>query len=68
MSEAVICDECGKVLKSDSAIHCHDALVSGRKFVYGADICKECHDKFDWRYEPPYGWHAEIKKESGVRS
>ena len=66
MSDAVICDECGKIIKSNDALHCADALVSTNccsNLVYGADLCKDCQDKFDMKYDH-YGWHARPKKES----
>ena len=52
MSLAVICDECGKILKDTDALHCHDAVVSTNSrsnFVYGADICKDCQSKFNMK-------------------
>ena len=64
MSAAVICDECGKILKDTDALHCHDAVVSTNghsNLVYGADICKDCQSKFNMKHNY-YGWHARPKE------
>lgn len=64
MSAAVICDECGKILKDIDTLHCHDALVSNNghsNFVYGANICEDCQSKFNMEYDC-YGWHARPKE------
>ena len=42
MSAAVICDECGRILKSSDALHCYEVVTKEGRYVYGADICKEC--------------------------
>ena len=64
MSAAVICDECGRILKDTDALHCHVAVVSTNShsnLVYGADICKDCQSKFNMKYDC-YGWHARPKE------
>lgn len=61
MSAAVICDECGRVVKRSCAIHCFDAVIRSGEMVYGADICRDCRPLFVAMYD---GWlHLTYKKE-----
>ena len=64
MSNAVICDECGKVRKESNTLFCSDARVSSGEIVYGAHICDDCRGRFDTDYDM-YGWHAMLKEEGG---
>ena len=62
MSEAVICDECGRILKSSDALHCYEVVTKEGRNVYGADICKDCRPLFD--HKPGInGWKLSYKKE-----
>ena len=63
MSKAVICDECGRILKSSDALHCYEAVTKDGRTVYGADICKDCLPLFD-KNTDIYGWHLSYKKEA----
>ena len=62
MSAAVICDECGMLVKKSCALHCCDAVTKTNGKVYGADICKDCLPLFVKKYDV-YGWHLSYKKE-----
>ena len=62
MSKAVICDECGRVVKSSYALHCYELLTKEGLIVYGADICKDCLPLFDKKADV-HGWNLEYKKE-----
>ena len=62
MSKAVICDECGRILKSSDALHCYEVRTKEGLIVYGADICKECRPLFD-RKAGMQGWYLAYKKE-----
>ena len=65
MSEAVICDECGRILKSSDALHCYEVVTKEGRYVYGADICKDCRPLFD--HKPGInGWKLSYKKELKV--
>ena len=61
MSEAVICDECGRVLKSSDALHCYEVVTKEGINVYGADICKDCRPLFDQKADM-HGWKLTYKK------
>ena len=62
MSKAIICDECGRVLKSSDALHCYEATTKEGEIVYGADICKDCLPQFDKKTDIN-GWILSYKKE-----
>ena len=62
MSKAVICDECGRILKSSDALHCYEVRTNDGRTVYGADICKDCLPQFDKKTDI-YGWNLSYKKE-----
>lgn len=62
MSKAIICDECGRVLKSSDALHCFEAIMKDGRNVYGADICKDCLPQFDKKTDIN-GWNLSYKKE-----
>ena len=62
MSKAVICDECGRILKSSDALHCYEVRTNDGRTVYGADICKDCLPQFDKKPDI-YGWNLAYKKE-----
>ena len=65
MSKAVICDECGRILKSSDALHCYEVVTKEGRNVYGADICKDCRPLFD--HKPGInGWKLSYKKELKV--
>lgn len=66
MSKAVICDECGRVMKSCDALHCADAMTHANGLVYGADICKDCQPLFDAKPDV-YGWHLAYKEKGNVK-
>lgn len=63
MSKAVICDECGRILKSSDALHCFEAITKEGRNIYGADICKKCFPLFDTRFDVK-GWRLSYKKEA----
>lgn len=65
MSKAVICDECGRILKSTDALHCCEAITKDGRNVYGADICKDCLPQFDKKMDIN-GWNLSYKKELKV--
>ena len=65
MSEAVICDECGRILKSSDALHCYEAVTKDGRTVYGADICKDCLPQFDKKMDIN-GWNLSYKKDLKV--
>ena len=65
MSEAVICDECGRILKSSDSLHCYEAVTKDGRTVYGADICKDCLPQFDKKTDI-HGWNLAYKKELKV--
>lgn len=62
MSAAVICDDCGRVLKSSDALHCFEAITKDGRNIYGADICKDCLPQFDKKADI-HGWNLSYKKE-----
>ena len=62
MSKAVICDECGRILKSSDALHCYEVVTKEGINVYGADICKDCLPQFDKKADI-HGWNLSCKKE-----
>ena len=62
MSKAIICDECGRILKSSDALHCYEATTKEGEIVYGADICKDCLQQFDKKTDIN-GWILSYKKE-----
>ena len=62
MSKAVICDECGRILKSSDALHCFEAITKDGRTVYGADICKDCLPQFD-KNADIHGWNLAYKKQ-----
>ena len=62
MSKAVICDECGRILKSSDALHCYEVRTKEGLIVYGADICKDCQPLFDGKADI-HGWNLSYKKE-----
>ena len=62
MSAAVICDECGRILKSSDALHCYEAVTKDGRTVYGADICKDCLPLFDGKPDV-HGWNLSYKNE-----
>ena len=67
MSAAVICDECGRLVKHSGALHCYDAVTKTNSKVYGADICKDCLPLFDKKFDI-CGWHLykkEDKRDNG---
>lgn len=50
MSAAVICDECGRIVKRLDALHCVEAQTHANGLVYGADICNNCRPMFDTKF------------------
>ena len=62
MSAAVICDECGRLVKDSGALHCCDVVTKTNHKVYTADICKDCLPLFVKKFDV-YGWHLFYKKE-----
>ena len=62
MSTAVVCDECGRLVKDSGALHCFDVVTKTNGKVYAADICKDCLPLFVKKYDV-YGWHLSYKKE-----
>ena len=66
MSEAVICDECGRIVNRRDAMHCAEAKTHANGLVYGADICNVCQDLFDayFRFD---GWHLTYKEQGNVK-
>ena len=62
MSAAVICDECGRLVKKSCALHCCDAVTKTNGKVYGADICTDCLPLFVKKFDI-LGWHLSYKKE-----
>ena len=64
MSKAVICDECGRILKSSDALHCYEVRTKEGLIVYGADICKDCQPLFDGKADM-HGWNLSYKKMKG---
>ena len=60
MSEAVFCDECGRLLKRRDCFSVIKAIMSDDSVVFGAHICGDCRDKFSFdndayraRYKKP---------------
>lgn len=56
MSAAVICDECGRIVKRYDVLHCAKAKTHANGLVYGADICNACLQLFDKSFRAD-GWH-----------
>ena len=63
MSAAVICDECGRLVKKSCTLHCYDAVTKTNGKVYGADICIDCLPLFGKKFDV-FGWHLFYKKEN----
>ena len=66
MSSAVICDECGRIVKRRDALHCVEAKTHANGLVYGADICDACQELFDKRFRAD-GWHLTYKEQGDMK-
>ena len=66
MSEAVICDECGRTVKRSEALHCAKAETHANGLVYGADICDACLKLFDKRFRAD-GWHLTYREQEEAK-
>ena len=66
MSAAVICDECGLIVKRLGTLHCAEAKTHANGLVYGADICGSCLKLFDKTFRAD-GWHLAYKEKWNVK-
>ena len=66
MSAAVICDECGRIVKRSFALHCAKAKTHANGLVYGADICDACLKLFDKRFRAD-GWHLTYREQEEAK-
>ena len=66
MSEAVICDECGRIVNRRDAMHCAESNTHTNGLVYGADICDNCLQLFDKSFRAD-GWHLTYKEQWNVK-
>ena len=66
MSAAVICDECGLIVKRLGTLHCAKAKTHANGLVYGADICKVCQNLFDANHRFD-GWHLTYREQEEAK-
>ena len=66
VSAAVICDECGRIVKQYYALHCVEAQTHANGLVYGADICKKCRPLFHTKFGHD-GLHLTYKEKGNVK-
>ena len=66
MSAAVICDECGRIVKRLGALHCAKAKTHANGLVYGAYICDACLELFDKRFRAD-GLHLTYKEQGDMK-
>jgi hypothetical protein len=65
MSEAVICDHCGKILRRHEALELAQ-IATPTEHYYGGHLCPTCQDNYELYPDPDgWGWAAKPKKEGG---